>query len=70
MNQRNVTFTLMTTETDTEHFLLLRNVNDYTTHWMDPDGKWQPFPEEEDDLAQLFVNLAEPGALPRIDPND
>jgi hypothetical protein len=57
----------MITDENPEQFLLIRNVGDYATHWLGADGMWVAWPEEEDDLAQMFEDFATPGVLPKFD---
>lgn len=62
-----VKFVLMTQEEHPERFLLVRNVGEWSTHYMDPEGQWVALPEEDDDLAQMFENLSDPKNLPQWD---
>lgn len=66
-DKKNVSFVVMFTEESPDRFLLIRNVNDYSTHYLGPDGMWIAFPEADDDLAQMFENLKDPANLPRLE---
>ena len=67
MNDREVSITILVSD-DPERFLVVRNVNDYTTHWMDGNGMWQIMPEDDEHLEQLFIDMKEnPEILVRID---
>lgn len=66
-NNKTINFVLMITEENPEQFLLIRNVNDYATHWLGADGMWVAWPEDDDDLAQMFEDFAVPGTLPKFD---
>ena len=62
-----VTFIMMIADDNPDRFLLMRQVGDYGTHYLGPDGGWVAWPEDDSDLAQMFENLADPNNLPKFD---
>ena len=63
----NVNFMFMTLEEHPGKFLLVRQVGEYATHYMDPTGVWVAWPEDDNDLQETFEYLKVSGALPEFD---
>lgn len=61
-----VTFSMFMFEDQPESFMLFRNVGEFTTHWMTPNGAWVPLPEDESETERLLAFLAESKDLPRF----
>ena len=67
MNDREVTITIVTSSSP-DRFLVVRNVNDYVTHWMNAEGQWEIMPEDDEHLEQLFTDFKDnPALLVKID---
>lgn len=50
---------------DRDALLVVRFIQGVPTHWMDARGMWTAFPEDNDELEALLVNLTEnPNLLP------
>lgn len=65
---KNVTFVMMLMDEHPDRFLLVRNVNEYSTHYLGADGMWVAWPEDDDDLAETFEFLKDnPTHLPQFD---
>ena len=62
-----VNFMLMTIEEHPNKFLMVRQVGEYATHYMDPTGVWVAWPEDDLELQETFEYLKVSGALPEFD---
>ena len=62
-----INFMFMTLEEHPGKFLLVRQVGEYATHYMDPTGVWVAWPEDDLELQETFEYLKSTGALPEFD---
>lgn len=61
-----VTFSQFMFSDKPEKFMLFRNVGDYTTHWMTPNGAWVPVPDDDEQAGKLIQFLADSDDLPTL----
>jgi hypothetical protein len=54
-----VTFLQFRKPLDDTKFMLFRCVNDVPVGWLTPFGAWVPFPEDEDEAAEMFRKLVD-----------